>query len=200
MPPIADRPKSAPYSWRHWVIPGAGRGRVPRPISAPHRRHCGPAGRHPPVGSIGATVGAGYYPRGVHAGGARGAVGRLTVPSRPGCPRVDALCVRRSSPPSRRTKSWPRPQPSVRITSVCRTSPTESGIERYVLVLDEEGGNRRLPIWVGEHEGIALAFALEGVPLPRDAHRRHPLGPKTGRRSPERRDYPRRAFWRPSHG
>ncbi len=55
----------------------------------------------------------------------------------------------------------------MRIANVCQTSPTESGIQRYVVVLDEEGGNRRLPIWVGEHEAIALAFALEGVPLPR---------------------------------
>ncbi len=55
----------------------------------------------------------------------------------------------------------------VRIASVCQTSPTESGIQRYVVILDEEGGIRRLPIWVGEHEGIALAFALEDVPLPR---------------------------------
>ncbi|MFN2556787.1 MAG: bifunctional nuclease family protein [Nitriliruptorales bacterium] len=53
------------------------------------------------------------------------------------------------------------------IATVCQTSPTESGMQRYVVVLDEEDGGRRLPIWVGEHEGIALAFALEGVPLPR---------------------------------
>ncbi|MDP8932501.1 MAG: bifunctional nuclease family protein [Actinomycetota bacterium] len=55
----------------------------------------------------------------------------------------------------------------MRIATVCFTSPSESGIERYVVVLDEEDGHRRLPIWVGEHEGTALAFALEGVPLPR---------------------------------
>ncbi|MDP8929861.1 MAG: DUF151 domain-containing protein [Actinomycetota bacterium] len=55
----------------------------------------------------------------------------------------------------------------MRIASVCQTSPSESGIQRYVVILDEEDGNRRLPIWVGEHEGIALAFALEDVPLPR---------------------------------
>ncbi|MDP8929721.1 MAG: DUF151 domain-containing protein [Actinomycetota bacterium] len=55
----------------------------------------------------------------------------------------------------------------MRIATICQTSPTESGIQRYVVILDEQGGNRRLPIWVGEHEGIALAFALEDVPLPR---------------------------------
>ncbi len=53
------------------------------------------------------------------------------------------------------------------IATVCQTYPTGSGTERYVVVLDEEEGDRRLPIWVGEHEGIALACALEGLPLPR---------------------------------
>ena len=39
--------------------------------------------------------------------------------------------------------------------------------ERYVVLLQEEGGERGLPIWVGPFEGTALAMILEGAELPR---------------------------------
>jgi len=39
--------------------------------------------------------------------------------------------------------------------------------ERHVVLLEEVGGGRRLPIWVGPFEAIALAIALQGGELPR---------------------------------
>jgi bifunctional DNase/RNase len=38
---------------------------------------------------------------------------------------------------------------------------------RHVLLLEEDGGPRRLPIWVGPPEATAIAALLEGVELPR---------------------------------
>jgi RNA polymerase sigma factor (sigma-70 family) len=39
--------------------------------------------------------------------------------------------------------------------------------ERHVVLLEEIGGERRLPIWVGPFEGTALAMSLRGAELPR---------------------------------
>jgi bifunctional DNase/RNase len=39
--------------------------------------------------------------------------------------------------------------------------------ERHIVVLEEVGGERRLPIWVGTPEGQSLVAALEEVELPR---------------------------------
>lgn len=39
--------------------------------------------------------------------------------------------------------------------------------ERHVLLLEEEGGDRRLQIWVGAAEATAIAALLEDVPMPR---------------------------------
>jgi hypothetical protein len=39
--------------------------------------------------------------------------------------------------------------------------------ERHIVVLEEVGGARRLPIWIGRPEALALVAALEEVELPR---------------------------------
>jgi len=56
----------------------------------------------------------------------------------------------------------------MRITEVWRVPSPEAGqLPRHVLVLDEIGGDRRLPIWVGEFEASTIALQLENVRLPR---------------------------------
>jgi uncharacterized protein len=52
------------------------------------------------------------------------------------------------------------------VAQVRRTAPTEPGIERHVVFLEDDG-DRRLPIWIGPAEATALAVLLEHVPLPR---------------------------------
>jgi bifunctional DNase/RNase len=55
----------------------------------------------------------------------------------------------------------------MRVTDV-RRAPAAGGVpERYVVLLQEEGGERGLPIWIGPFEGTALAMILEGAELPR---------------------------------
>ena len=44
--------------------------------------------------------------------------------------------------------------------------PTERP-ERHIVVLEEVGGERRLPIWIGTPEALSLVAALEEVELPR---------------------------------
>lgn len=51
-----------------------------------------------------------------------------------------------------------------------RRSPDAGGgplARRHVIVLEEVGGERRLPIWVGPVEATALALDLEDVTMPR---------------------------------
>jgi RNA polymerase sigma factor (sigma-70 family) len=49
-----------------------------------------------------------------------------------------------------------------------RWAPAEGEVpERHVVLLEEVGGERRLPIWVGPFEGTALAMSLRGAELPR---------------------------------
>jgi bifunctional DNase/RNase len=48
-----------------------------------------------------------------------------------------------------------------------RTAATEPDSMRNIVFLEEEGGDRRLSIWVGETEATALAVTLENVRLPR---------------------------------
>ncbi|MGH3441370.1 MAG: bifunctional nuclease domain-containing protein [Nitriliruptorales bacterium] len=56
---------------------------------------------------------------------------------------------------------------TVGIAGVIRLPATEEGFERHIVLLEDAAGGRKLPIYVGEHEGIALAFALERPDLPR---------------------------------
>lgn len=56
----------------------------------------------------------------------------------------------------------------MRVVDVRRLPAGEAGTaHRYVIVLADVDGSRRLPIWVGEPEGTAIALHLEGVETPR---------------------------------
>jgi RNA polymerase sigma factor (sigma-70 family) len=47
------------------------------------------------------------------------------------------------------------------------SAPEPSALRDVVLVLEEDGGERRLPIWIGVPEATGLAVVLDGVELPR---------------------------------
>lgn len=55
----------------------------------------------------------------------------------------------------------------MQIVEISRRAASDPDMVAHVVVLEEVAGDRRLEIWIGESEGIALAFALEGVPTPR---------------------------------
>jgi RNA polymerase sigma factor (sigma-70 family) len=55
----------------------------------------------------------------------------------------------------------------MRVADVRRGDADDDMPERHVVLLEEKGGSRRLPIWVGSFEGTALAMALQGAELPR---------------------------------
>jgi bifunctional DNase/RNase len=53
------------------------------------------------------------------------------------------------------------------VADVRRTPAAGEGGPRHVVVLEEPGGGRRLPIWIGRPEATAMTIALEEVELPR---------------------------------
>lgn len=55
----------------------------------------------------------------------------------------------------------------VAVVDVRRTAATAGRAPHLVAILGERGGGRRLPIWMGEFEGTAIALHLEGVEVPR---------------------------------
>jgi RNA polymerase sigma factor (sigma-70 family) len=55
----------------------------------------------------------------------------------------------------------------MRVAEVRRARAEGDRWDVFVVVLEEVGGTRRLPIWVGPFEGTALALAIEGVEPPR---------------------------------
>ncbi len=55
----------------------------------------------------------------------------------------------------------------VRVAEVRRPPAVEGRPRAYVVLLEELAGRRRLPIWMGEFEGTAIALHLEGVEVPR---------------------------------
>ncbi|HEX5505413.1 MAG TPA: bifunctional nuclease domain-containing protein, partial [Thermomicrobiales bacterium] len=55
----------------------------------------------------------------------------------------------------------------MRVADVRRAPAAGDKPERYLVLLEEVGGARRLPLWIGSFEGEALALALEGVQAPR---------------------------------
>lgn len=59
----------------------------------------------------------------------------------------------------------------MRIADVGR-GPADAEPVSYFVLLDEINGALRLPIWIGPHEGMVLAWLLEQLELPR------PLGPQ----------------------
>jgi RNA polymerase sigma factor (sigma-70 family) len=52
------------------------------------------------------------------------------------------------------------------VAELRRTAPTNPGVERHVLFLEDDA-DRRLAIWIGPAEATALAVLLEEVQLPR---------------------------------
>jgi len=63
----------------------------------------------------------------------------------------------------------PRPMPTrvpMRIADV-RESGGDDPLAIYVVLLEEEGGARRLPIWIGAAEATTLAMRLHEVAMPR---------------------------------
>jgi RNA polymerase sigma-70 factor (ECF subfamily) len=48
-----------------------------------------------------------------------------------------------------------------------RRQRTAENQERFVVVLQERGGTKQLRMWIGPHEGMAIALHLENVTLPR---------------------------------
>lgn len=66
----------------------------------------------------------------------------------------------------------PMPEPSaalidMHVAELRRTSARDPTTARHILFLEERGGDRRLPIWIGPAEATALAIVLDDVQLPR---------------------------------
>ena len=53
------------------------------------------------------------------------------------------------------------------VAEIRRNETDDIARQRYVMVLAEQNGDRRLPIWIGPAEGIALALSLEAQETPR---------------------------------
>jgi RNA polymerase sigma factor (sigma-70 family) len=60
-----------------------------------------------------------------------------------------------------------QPRVHMRVADVLRTPETEDRPQRHVVVLEEVGGQRRLPIWIGHFEGEMLVILLRQVDTPR---------------------------------
>ena len=56
---------------------------------------------------------------------------------------------------------------AMRVTEVRWQPASGDRPEKLAILLDEEAGERRLCIWVGQFEALSIAFALEGTELPR---------------------------------
>ena len=56
---------------------------------------------------------------------------------------------------------------AMRVVDVRRTYATGEQKEHCCVVLQETDGERQLPIWIGTHEGTAIAMQLENVEVPR---------------------------------
>ena len=69
----------------------------------------------------------------------------------------------------------------VQVADVLRLPPTKDKQTEYVVMLEETGGTRRLPIWIGEPEATWLAYGIEHIELPR------PGPPRCWHRSSTRR-------------
>ena len=53
------------------------------------------------------------------------------------------------------------------VADLRRTADVDPESTRNIVFLEDDGGSRRLPIWIGPAEAIALAVALEELELPR---------------------------------
>jgi RNA polymerase sigma-70 factor, ECF subfamily len=56
---------------------------------------------------------------------------------------------------------------AMQVVDVRRTRTSEDQNERFVVLLQETDGDQQLPIWIGPHEGTAIALHLENVEVPR---------------------------------
>jgi RNA polymerase sigma factor (sigma-70 family) len=68
----------------------------------------------------------------------------------------------------------------MRVADVRRGAATDEAPERHAVLLEEVGGDRVLPIWIGPFESVALAMALEGGELPRPGPYQFAAGLLTG--------------------
>ena len=64
----------------------------------------------------------------------------------------------------------------MRVADVRRGAACGEVPERHVVVLEEVGGDRRVPIWIGYVEAVGIAMGLRGVELPRPGPARFALG------------------------
>jgi RNA polymerase sigma factor (sigma-70 family) len=55
----------------------------------------------------------------------------------------------------------------VSVAEIRRAQGADSWQRKHVMILQEHGGDRRLPIWIGPVEATALALTLESTELPR---------------------------------
>jgi hypothetical protein len=53
------------------------------------------------------------------------------------------------------------------VTEVRRSEGEDLLARKYIMIFAERGGARRLPMWIGPAEAIALALALESAETPR---------------------------------
>ncbi len=56
---------------------------------------------------------------------------------------------------------------AMHVVDVRRTRTGEEQKDRFVVLLQETDGDQQLPIWIGPHEGTAIALHLEKVEVPR---------------------------------
>jgi len=56
---------------------------------------------------------------------------------------------------------------AARVADVLRLQPAEGNKSEFVVMLEEVGGSRRLPVWIGESEATWLAYGVEEIGLPR---------------------------------
>jgi RNA polymerase sigma factor (sigma-70 family) len=56
---------------------------------------------------------------------------------------------------------------AMRVVDVRRSKATNEEKELFCVLLQEVDGERQLPIWIGPHEGTAIAMQLENVEVPR---------------------------------
>ncbi len=64
----------------------------------------------------------------------------------------------------------------MRVADVRRGAATGDAPARHVVLLEEVGGTRRLPVWVGPFEATALAMGLQGEEMPRPGSFRFAAG------------------------
>ncbi len=55
----------------------------------------------------------------------------------------------------------------VEVSEIRRTQADDPAERKHIMILTERGGERRLPIWIGPTEAIALALTMESEEMPR---------------------------------